>query len=354
MLKNSKLVQKYVFGKGACENLKIILQDRRNQGSNPQVLYVIDHFFKDKNLSQTLYMENQDITIFADTTDEPHADYINALADQVKTKLGGQLPCTVVGMGGGSAMDIAKCLSILLTNDGRAEDYQGWDLVKNPAVFKIAIPTIPGTGAEGTRTAVLTSKIKKLGMNSDYSVYDQIILDPTFCESVPKNQFFYTAMDCYIHDVESLRGTMIDEMSKAFAQKSLEMVRSCFKEKMNHEKLLVASFLGGMAVANSNVGIAHPLSYGLSLVLGYHHGLANCIVFDKLEEYYPETYEFREFLITFGVEIPRGIMKNVTDEQLDKMAEATLKNEKPLENAFGPNWRQLFTKEKVIELYKRM
>lgn len=353
MLKNSKLVQKYVFGRGAIENIKPILDARRAESSGP-VLFVLDHFFKNRSEVQMLPVLHSDMLLFVDTTDEPHADYVNSLMDQIRTSLGQDKPCAIVGMGGGSAMDIAKCLSILTNNPGRAEDYQGWDLVKNPAVFKIAIPTVSGTGAEGTRTAVITSSIKKLGMNSDYSVYDQIIMDPIFLETVPKEQFFYTAMDCYIHDVESLRGTMIDEMSRAFAQKSLEMVRSCFQEKMNYEKLMVASFFGGMAVANSNVGIAHPLSYGLSLVLGYHHGIANCIVFDKLEEYYPETYEFREFLKTFGVEIPRGIMKSVTDEQLSKMADATLKNERPLENAFGPKWRELFTKETVINLYKRM
>ena len=352
MLKNCKLVQKYVFGRGACKNLSTILADRRSD--NAPVVYVIDHFFKGRDVEGSVDVQKGDIVLYADTTDEPHADYVNALVDGVKTGLGSKLPGAVVGMGGGSAMDIAKCISILLTNPGRAEDYQGWDLVKQPAVFKIAVPTISGTGAEGTRTAVITSKIKKLGMNSDYSVYDQIILDPDFMDTVPKDQFFHTAMDCYIHDVESLRGSMIDAMSKAFAEKSLELVRSCFRDEMDPEKLMVASFLGGMAVANSNVGIAHPLSYGLSLVLGFHHGIANCIVFDKLEEYYPETYEFRDFLKTFGVDIPRNVMAQVTDDQFERMAEATLKNERPLENAFGPNWRQEFTKETVIKLLKRM
>lgn len=353
MLKNCKLIQNYVFGQGAIKNLESILAKRR-ENNKETVIYIVDHYFKDKEIEPLLCMSVSDLLLFVDTTDEPHADYVNGLVDHIKTNLMGRNVCAVIGMGGGSAMDIAKCISILLTNSGRAEDYQGWDLVKNPAIYKIAIPTVSGTGAEATRTAVITSKIRKLGMNSDYSVYDQIILDPTFLSTVPKEQFFHTAMDCYIHDVESLRGSMIDEMSRAFAQKSLELVRDCFKNKMNYEKLMVASFLGGMAVANSNVGIAHPLSYGLSLVLGYHHGIANCIVFDKLEEYYPETYEFREFLKDFGVDIPRGIMKNVTDEQLDKMAEATLKNERPLENAFGKDWRTIFTKDTVIALYKRM
>ncbi len=64
----------------------------------------------------------------------------------------------------------------LLTNGGKAEDYQGWDLVKKPAIYKIGIPTISGTGAEASRTCVMTNSKSgiKLGMNSDFTIYDQL------------------------------------------------------------------------------------------------------------------------------------------------------------------------------------
>ena len=128
-------------------------------------------------------------------------------------------------------------------------------------------------------------------------VFDQVILDPTLIKTVPKEQFFYTAMDCFVHNVESLRGSQNDELTIAFAEKSLKMMRECFFEKMNYEKLMVASVMGGISIANSNVGICHPLSYGLSLVLGLHHGFAICVAFNQLEEYYPEVKEFKEFMV---------------------------------------------------------
>ena len=98
-------------------------------------------------------------------------------------------------------MDTAKAISNLLTNEGQAADYQGWDLVTNQSVFKIAVPTIAGTGAEATRTCVMTNKQTglKLGMNSDYSVFDRVILDPELLTTVPRDQYFYTGMDAYIH-----------------------------------------------------------------------------------------------------------------------------------------------------------
>ena len=282
----------------------------------------------------------------------PRAEYIDGLVDLIKQN-NALLPKVIVGIGGGSTLDISKAISILLTNPGKAQDYQGWDLVKNKSIFKIGVPTISGTGAEFTRTAVMTSNIKKLGINSNESVFDQVILDPTLIKTVPKEQFFYTAMDCFVHNVESLRGSQNDELTIAFAEKSLKMMRECFFEKMNYEKLMVASVMGGISIANSNVGICHPLSYGLSLVLGLHHGFAICIAFNNQKNYYPEVREFKEFMAIQILVYLKQLTK-VSEDQINKMADATLKNDRPLENAFGKNWRKIFTKDKVIELIRKM
>lgn len=350
-MRNSKLVQHYYLGSGAIENLKELI-DKKRSGNNDFVVFVIDHFFQNKSIVSSLPVNEMDLTLYADTTDEPRAEYIDDLVLLVKQKK--QLPVVIIGIGGGSTLDIAKAISILLTNPGKAEEYQGWDLVKFPPIYKIGIPTIAGTGAEFTRTAVMTSKIKKLGINSDYSVYDQVIMDPDLLHTVPNEQFIYTAMDCFVHNVESLRGRQNDAMTIAFAQKSLEMMKDIFLGNMDLEKLMVASAMGGIAVANSNVGICHPLSYGLSLVLNLHHGYSICIAMNQLEEYYPEVREFKEILRKNKIELPKIINDDITDEMIDKMAEATLKNERPLENAFGPEWRSIFTKEKVIDLIRKM
>lgn len=351
-MRNSKLVQHYYLGAGSLSNLPALLETKKvDEGSF--AVFVIDHFFKSRNLIDELPIGKNDLVIFADTTDEPRAEYIDELSDKTKQHRPFQ-PMAVIGIGGGSTLDIAKAISILLTNHGLAQDYQGWDLVKNKPIYKIGIPTIAGTGAEFTRTAVMTSKVKKLGINSDHSVYDQVFLDPNFLKTVPKEQFIYTAMDCFVHNVESLRGTQNDAMTIAFAQKSLEMMKDIFLGEMDIEKLMVASAMGGIAVANSNVGICHPLSYGLSLVLNLHHGYSICIAFNQLEEYYPEVAQFRVILDNYGIVLPKIIDDSVSDEDIDRMAEATLKNERPLENAFGKDWRSIFSKEKVIELIRKM
>jgi 3-deoxy-alpha-D-manno-octulosonate 8-oxidase len=103
-------------------------------------------------------------------------------------------------------------------------------------------------------------------------------------------------MDCYIHCVESLAGTYLNEFSKAYGEKALDLCRQVFLE--NHpdaaDKLMMASFFGGMSIAYSQVGACHALSYGLSFLLGIHHGVGCCIAFDALEAYYPDgVKEFR-------------------------------------------------------------
>lgn len=314
-------------------------------------MIVIDHFFKDKNLFPIDFTSEKDLVIYADTTDEPTTEYVDSLKVEIVEK--GLLPEVFVGIGGGSALDITKALSVLMNNPGKCESYQGWDLVKNRAVYKIGIPTIAGTGAEFTRTAVVSGPVKKLGINSDYSVFDQVILDANLLKTVPNEQFIYTAMDCFVHNEESLLGRINDSMTIALAESSQKIITDVFLNQMDHERLLVASGFGGLAVANSSVGICHPFSYGLGKVLGLHHGYSICIAFNHLEEYYPNVRVFREILRKYRVELPR-VTRGLSDSQLDLMADLVLMNERPLSNAFGNQWREKFPKQKVISLLKQM
>ena len=175
--------------------------------------------------------------------DEPKTKYIDALVAKVR-EFSPVKPDGVIGLGGGSTMDIAKAISLMLNNPGSSADYQGWDLIKNPSVFHAAVPTLAGTGAEISRTTILTGPEKKLGINSDYTLYHQIVLDPELLVGVPKEQWFYTGMDCFIHDVESLQGTFINEFSRAYGEKSMELCHQVFLEDHpdKDDKRMMASY----------------------------------------------------------------------------------------------------------------
>jgi 3-deoxy-alpha-D-manno-octulosonate 8-oxidase len=110
-----------------------------------------------------------------------------------------------------------------------------------------------------------------------------------------------------------------------------------------------------MSIAYSQVGVAHAMSYGLAFELGVHHGIGNSIVFDYLEEFYPRgVAEFKQMLIKQGIELPRGITANATDEQIERMVNVSLMLEPLWENALGKDWRNIMTRDRIRALYRRM
>lgn len=354
--RNFKMVDYVIYGRGSFNQLDEILSSQR-KGDFPMV-FLVDHFFERKALAGRIPLQGKDKIIFADVTYEPKTAYVDKIAGELKEEFG--MVSGVIGIGGGSTMDLAKAVSLMLTNPGSSADYQGWDLVTIPGVYKAGIPTLSGTGAEVSRTTVLTGPTRKLGMNSDFTPFTQIVLDPELTANAPVNQRFYTGMDCYIHCIESLQGTYLNEFSRSYGEKALELCREVFLVKDNwddesDDKLMMASYAGGMSIAYSQVGVAHAVSYGLSFLLGTKHGTGNCIVMNHLEEYYPEgTAEFKKMAEKSKVEIPQGICKGLTDEQFDTMINVSL-GMKPLwENALGKDWEKIMTREKLRELYEKL
>lgn len=355
MYRNFSVVPKVMFGRGCFNQLAEILQERRTT-PNSYMVYVLDDVFQGKTLEGKIPLRDNDFLLHVNVDDEPKTGYIDELVERIRN-YAPVLPEGIIGIGGGSTLDIAKAISLMLTNPGSSQDYQGWDLIKNPAVYKIGIPTLSGTGAEVSRTAILTGPEKKLGINSDYTLYDQMVLDPELIKDVPKDQWFYTGMDCYIHDVESLHGTFLNEFSKAYGQKSLELCHQVFLE--DHEdrddKLMMASLFGGMSIAYSQVGACHALSYGLSFVLGTHHGIGCCITFDYLEDVYPQGVEvFRKMMDKHDIVLPRNLTKDLGEQELDTMAKVALGLAPLWENCFGSEWQKIMTYERTLEMYKRM
>lgn len=354
--RNFKMVNYVVYGRGSFNQLDEILQPQRKPGK--PMIFLLDHFFEGKPLASRIPLRGNDKIIYVDVTHEPKTGYVDKLAGELKETFG-QIS-GVIGIGGGSAMDLAKAVSLMMNNPGFAADYQGWDLVKNPGVYKAGIPTLSGTGAEVSRTTVLTGPTKKLGMNSDFTPFDQIVLDPELTANAPANQRFYTGMDCYIHCIESLEGTYLNEFSKSYGEKALQLCQKVFVDKKEwddecDDMLMMASYAGGMSIAYSQVGVAHAVSYGLSYLLGTKHGIGNCIVMNHLEEYYPAgVREFKYMVEKNKIDIPQGICKGLTDEQFEKMIDVSMVMKPLWENALGKDWEKIITREKLRKLYEKL
>ena len=356
MFRNFKMVDYVVYGRGSFDQLDDIIAPHR-KGDAPMI-FLLDHFFEGKPLMSRIPVRGNDKVFSADITQEPKTAYVDQLANHLKQQYG--TVSGIIGIGGGSTLDLAKAVALMMNNPGSSADYQGWDLVKNPAVYKVGIPTLSGTGAEVSRTTVLTGPTKKLGMNSDYTPFNQIVLDPQLTANAPVNQRFYTGMDCYIHCIESLTGTYLNEFSKSYGEKALDLCREVFivKDQWDEEsddKLMMASYAGGMSIAYSQVGVAHAVSYGLSYLLGTKHGIGNCIVMNHLEEFYPEgVAEFKRMVDKNGIDIPEGICKGLTDEQFNAMIDVSLVMKPLWENALGKDWETIMTRDRLRKLYEKL
>lgn len=354
--RNFKLVGYVVYGRGSFNQLGGIIAPHRKD--NKPMVFFVDEFFKGKTeFVNRLPLEGNDKIVYIDVTHEPKTTQVDALRDELKAEFG--TVSGIIGIGGGTVMDMAKAVSLMMNNEGSSKEYQGWDLVKQAGVYKVAVPTISGTGAEVSRTAVLTGPTRKLGLNSDFTPFDQIVLDPELTSTVEPNQRFYTGMDCYIHCIESLEGTFLNTFSKTYGEMALKLCQEVYLEKDvwdddSDDKLMMASYAGGMSIAYSQVGVAHAVSYGLSYLLGTKHGIGNCIVFNHLEDYYPEgVAEFKKMVEKHNIYIPTGITQGLTDEQFDTMINISLGMAPLWENALGKDWKSIITPDKLRALYEK-
>ena len=357
--KNFKNIDKVTYGRGSFAQLGETVEPIRKE-NNKYFVYVVDNYFKGKELVNRLQNKPEDLIYFIDVDPhEPTTELIDSLRDEILAKKG--LPSGVIGIGGGSIMDIAKALSLMLTNEGSSTLYQGLNLIKKPGIYHLGVPTISGTGAEVSMTAVLTGPEKKLGLKCDWTVFNQVILDPELIASVPTDWWFYTGMDTYIHCIESESGIRNNAFSLAYGETALKLCREVYlgdkagQTPENDDKLMVASLMGGLSLTYSEVGVCHSLSYGLSKIHGTRHCYANCIIFQHLGDIYGSAHtEFMEMIKKHNIVLPQNLSKDWDDATLTAMAQVSLNLPFMWHHAFGDDWQKTVNLEYIKNLFRRM
>ncbi len=357
--KNFKNIDKVTYGRGSFAQLAQTIEPVRKE-NNGNFVYIVDNYFKGKPLSGRLQNQPKDLVYFVDVdSHEPTTEQVDQLRDEILSK--GGLPSGVIGIGGGSVMDIAKALSLMLTNEGSSTLYQGLNLVKKPGVYHLGVPTISGTGAEVSMTAVLTGPEKKLGLKCDWTVFNQVILDPELIETVPTDWWFYTGMDTYIHCIESHYGIRNNAFSLAYGDQALQLCREVYLNDQagqtaeNNDKLMVASLMGGLSLTYSEVGVCHALSYGLSKILGTRHCYANCVIFQHLEDIYPQgVKEFKSMIKKHNIELPQQLSRNWDNDTISKMATVSINLPFMWNHAFGDGYKEIATMSYIEGLFRRL
>ncbi len=275
--------KKIVFGNGSLLTLTTHIKEHHAQ--NPLVVI-------DKNLAKTDLLEKVanvlipagiKFTVYDKVEAEPPLE----LADE-GAKIAIKNKCDIViGIGGGSAMDVAKAIAVIATNKGAAADYLGLNKVPKPGLPKIMIPTTAGTGSEVTFTAVFLRKNlkKKEGMNSPYLYPELALLDPELTLSLPPIPTAHTGLDALCHAIESYTSVNSSPVSEMFSLESIALIaenlRACVHDGKNivaRERMLLGSLYAGIGLANAGVTAVHSLSYPLGGKYGVGHGLANTML----------------------------------------------------------------------------
>ncbi|MCL5408753.1 MAG: iron-containing alcohol dehydrogenase [Candidatus Omnitrophica bacterium] len=361
------------FGEGSIN----ILGKKIKELKGTKAFIVIDKslFSIKEQVKNILDKENIQYLIYDELTSEPTTDIGNYTGKLAKSER-----CDIVcGIGGGSSLDVAKAVSILITNDGTVEDYQGLGKVPKPGVSKIMIPTTAGTGSEATFTAVFIREKEKTkgGINSVYLYPECAILDPSLTLSLPKGPTAFTGMDAFCHAIESYISNKSNFFTESICEKAMEMIWKNLPVAYNNPddikargNMLYASFIASIGLVNAGVTAVHSLSYPLGGLFGVPHGTGNALLLPYvLEAEIPEIEiklskigtklmgkkcepelfidELKKF--ERNLKIPEKLSElKIPKEAIEQITEGAMKIAVPLAN--NP---KIFTKQDIINIYNR-
>ncbi len=200
----------------------------------------------------------------------------------------------VVGLGGGSSLDVAKSMSVLLTNEGNARDYLGIDLVPKPGAPSLLIPTTAGTGAEATPNAIFSieeEKVKKAIVTS-HIIPRVAILDPDLTLGLPPAQTAASGVDALTHCLETYVALNATPISEMFSLEGMRLIANSIRRAVANGRdpnaradMLLGSYYGGVCLAGASAGAIHALSYPLGGRYHVPHGISNAMLFPHVMEF---------------------------------------------------------------------
>ncbi len=274
-----------IYGPGVIEQLMTCLQEAGIEKpllvTDPG-LKATEVYNKVENLLKT---SETPFAVFGEVHPNPFCEDVEEAAELYRQK-----GCDgVVGLGGGSALDTAKVLPVLITNEGPLTRYDvqsgGNAGIKGPLPPMIAIPTTAGTGSEVGRCSVITDpeKGRKIMVCHPLMMPALAILDPELTIGLPPELTAATGMDAFTHCVESLVAPIFHPMCDAIAEKGIELVARYLERAVKKPDdieargyMMLAAMMGAVAF-QKDLGAAHSLSHALSAVCSMQHGLANAI-----------------------------------------------------------------------------
>ncbi|WP_294706684.1 lactaldehyde reductase [uncultured Fusobacterium sp.] len=279
-------------------------------------------------VTSLLDAENLDYEIYSDIKPNPTIENVKTGVEAFK-KSGADY---IISIGGGSSMDTAKAVGIIIANPEFADvrSLEGCAATKNPAVPTIAVATTAGTAAEVTINYVITDveKERKFVCVDPHDMAIIAISDPEMMSSMPKGLTAATGMDALTHAIEGYITKAAWEMTDMFHLKAIELIAKHLRGAVantpeGREGMALAQYVAGMGFSNVGLGIVHSMAHPLGAVYDTPHGVANAIILPTVMEYNaPFTGEkYREIARAFGVKN----VDNMSEEEYRTAAIAAVK-----------------------------
>ena len=371
------------FGKGAREELPAEINDRGFK----KILVVTDKSLYEakvtEKVTEVLDKAKIEYTVYSEVKPNPT---IKNVLDGVKVckEFGAD---AIVAVGGGSSIDTAKGISIVMTNPDRSDvvSLNGPSNTKNKGLPVIALPTTAGTAAEVTINYVITDETREVKMVcvDPHDIPVLAIVDSDLMASMPKSIAASTGMDALTHAVEGYITKAHNTMSDMFHMKAIELIFEYLPAAVNEkdekaiEMMGLAQYIAGMGFSNVGLGIVHSMAHQLGAVYDTPHGLANAILLPTVMRFNGEdpatAQRFREILMHIGrpdaehlndqdvintfvwkiTELSKavGITQTVKDTGC-KEEDLSMLADKAMEDPCKPGNPREVTKEDFINLYR--
>lgn len=290
---------------------QLLLEVERFKATN--ILIVTDPFLKELGLTdkvqQPLLSKGYATTIYTEIAPEPPL----AIGEKLVNFTRKHQFDLVIGLGGGSALDLAKLAAVLAVHDGKVADYlnlTGTKALEQKGLPKILIPTTSGTGSEVTNISVLSLDTTKDVVTHDYLLADSAIVDPELTISLPPKVTAATGVDALTHAIEAYVSVNANEVTDALALQAIRLISGSIRtavlegeNKQARSDMSYGSYLAGLAFFNAGVAGVHALAYPLGGQFHIAHGDSNAVLLPYVMGYIRQSCEKRmkDILDAMGV-----------------------------------------------------
>lgn len=285
-----KVPQVIEFGVGSLKKLPEILKESKSE----HVFLISDHGLESigvvKKVQDIIAEGGLKCTTFLDVIPNPTVDVVNDSAKLYKESGA----TSIIALGGGSPMDVAKATGVFATYGGKITDYEGLYKVPGPIVPIIAIPTTAGTGSEVTASAVITDEERnyKMSVISYEMLPKYAVLDPELIMTAPASVAASCGVDALIHAMEAYVSNFASPFTDAMAEKAMELIGANIRRFVANRKdvdaacaMMTGSTFAGMAFAWAKLSNVHAMSHPVSAYFHVAHGVANAVLLPTVVEY---------------------------------------------------------------------